>query len=79
MLRNGTPAELHDAVITVYRGADNWRERLAYSAEHRDDAYLIVLDRNGIVRWIHHGGFDRSTAAELNSLLTALADAKTGP
>ena len=59
-MRSGTPAELHEQVITVYGGTGDWKQRLAYSPEHEDDAYLILLDRDGIVRWLHHGAFDES-------------------
>ena len=75
-MRNGTPVELHDRVITVYKGTGDWKTRLAYSAEREDDAYLIVLDREGIVRWLHHGGFDQARAEDLRGLLTSLADGR---
>ena len=58
-MRNGTPAELHDQVITVYSGTGDWKQRLSYSSEHKDDAYLIVVDREGVVRWLYHGAFDQ--------------------
>ena len=73
-MRSGTPVELHDRVITVYKGTGDWKKRLAYSAEREDDAYLIVLDRDGIVQWLHHGGFDQARADELRGILTSLAD-----
>ena len=73
-MRSGTPVELHDRVITVYKGTGDWKKRLAYSAEREDDAYLIVLDREGVVRRLHHGGFDQARADELHALLTTLAD-----
>ena len=73
-MRSGTPAELHDQVITVYGGTDAWKQRLSYSSEHKDDAYLVVLDRKGVVRWLHHGVFDPSQAAQLQGLLTSLVD-----
>lgn len=72
-MRNGTPAELHDQAITVYQGTGDWKKRLSYSADHKDDAYLIGFDRAGVVRWLHHGGFDTSRSDELKALLTALA------
>ena len=75
-MRNGTPAELHDHVITVYGGTGAWKTQLSYSPEDKDDAYLIILDREGIVRWLHHGPFDRSRADELQRLLTSLADTR---
>jgi hypothetical protein len=76
-MRSGTPVELHDRVITVYKGSGDWKKRLAYSAEREDDAYLIVLDREGIVQWLHHGGFDQARADDLRGLLASLADAST--
>lgn len=72
-MRSGTPVELHDHVITVYGGTGDWKHRLSYSTSHEDDAYLIVLDRQGVVRWLHHGVFDQSRADELKGLLTSLA------
>ena len=66
-MRNGTPAELHDHVLTVYGGTGEWKKRLLYSPAHENDAYLIVVDREGIVRWIHHGAFDQSRADELHA------------
>ena len=76
-MRKGTPADLHGHVITVYGGVGDWKKRLSYSPAHEDDAYLIVLDGDGIVRWIHHGLFDRSKADELGLLLTSLADRRS--
>jgi len=76
-MRSGTPVELHDRVITVYKGTSDWKKRLAYSAEREDDAYLIVLDRDGIVQWLHHGGFDQARADDLRGFLTSLADGRT--
>jgi len=72
-MRSGTPVELHDQVITVYGGTSEWKQRLSYSTRHEDDAYLIVLDTQGVVRWLHHGVFDQSRADELKGLLTSLA------
>ena len=75
-MRSGTPSELHDHVITVYGGTGAWKTQLSYSSEYKDDAYLIVLDGEGIVRWLHHGPFDQSRADELRRLLTSLADTR---
>jgi len=71
-MRKGTPVELHDHIITVYGGTGDWKQRLSYSPAHEDDAYLVVLDREGVVRWLHHGGFDTSRADELKALLASL-------
>ena len=68
-MRSGTPAELHEHVITVYGGTGDWKKRVAYSPEREDDAYLIVLDGDGVVRWLHHGEFDPARSDELRALL----------
>ena len=73
-MRRGTPAALHEHVITVYGGTSDWKRRLSFSPEHEDDAYLIVLDRNGIVRWLHHGVFDQARADDLRKVVTLLGD-----
>ena len=72
-MRNGTPVALHDQVITVYQGTGEWKKRLSYSDDHRDDAYLIVFDRAGVVQWLHHGGLDTSRSDQLKALLALLA------
>jgi len=78
-MRSGTPPDLHEHVLTVYGGTGDWKKRLAYSAERQDDAYLILIDRDGIVRWLHHGGFDESAASDLRSRLMSLAETKPVP
>ena len=74
-MRNATPVELHERVITVYGGTGDWKRRLSYAPEHEDDAYLVVLDKAGVVRWLHHGGFDQSSADDLQAQITSLAGA----
>ena len=62
-MRRGTPKEDRDKVITVYGSASEWKERLG--VEDTDLAYLLLLDREGRVRWRHAGLFDESVWPEL--------------
>jgi hypothetical protein len=64
-MRKGTPAALHENVITVYANTGDWKKRLAVSSVNDKDAFLIVLDHDGVVRWLHHGPFDAARAQEL--------------
>jgi len=73
-MRRGTPAELHEHVITVYGGTSDWKRRLSYARAHEDDAYLILLDRDGIVRWLHHGAFDPIRADAVHALIASLVE-----
>ena len=63
-MRKGTPTELHENVVTVYGGTSPWKERLAFKQEN--DAYLILLDPRGTVRWLHTGPFDEEAFAKLS-------------
>jgi hypothetical protein len=62
-MRRGTPKEDRDKVITVYGSASEWKERLG--VEDTDLAYLLLLDREGRVRWRHAGLFEESVWPEL--------------
>ena len=57
-MRRGTAKEDHDKVITVYSGGSDWKDRLGVA--DTDLAYLLLLDRDGKVRWRHAGQFDES-------------------
>jgi hypothetical protein len=70
-MRKGTPKELHENVITVYGGTDPWKQRLGF--KKGNDAYLILIDPDGIVRWTWNGQFDEARFVELADLVRKLA------
>lgn len=72
-MRKGTPANLHENVITVYGGTGDWKRRLGVTAANQDDAFLVVLDPQGVVRWTHHGPFEMETARTLQDALAEVA------
>jgi hypothetical protein len=55
-MRRGTPKQRHENVITVYGGVDSWKQRVGY--KEPIDAYLILVDRQGVIQWLHAGPFD---------------------
>lgn len=71
-MRKGTPADLYENVITVYSGSGDWKARLGVSSANEDAAFLLLLDRQGVVRWIHHGPFDQASARQLTGVLESL-------
>ena len=71
-MRKGTPAELHEHVITVYSGSGDWKRRMGVSSANENDAFLILIDQKGIVRWLHHGAFDAARADDLMRVLRSL-------
>lgn len=69
-MRRGTPKADYEHVITVYGGTRPWKERLGFQAP--DAAYLILLDKNGIVQWRHNGAFDEAAYKTLSEEMKAL-------
>lgn len=66
-MRRGTPKELHENVVTVYGGADLWKHRVGF--KDPDAAYVILIDRDGRVLWLHAGPLDETRFASLAVLV----------
>ncbi len=72
-MRKNTPQVLHEHVITVYSDTGDWKRRLGVTGASEDDAFLVVVDGNGVVRWLHHGPFNIETARTLEGVMAAPA------
>ena len=72
-MRKNTPKDLHSRVMTVYGGNDDWKARVGFAAPN--DAYLVLIDRQGIVRWLAHGGAIDERIQELFALVDSLSQA----
>jgi hypothetical protein len=75
-MRRGTPKELHENVITVYGGTDPWKRRVGFNDP--DIAYLILLDREGRVRWLHAGPLDEERFSSLAAVAAELLEPPQG-
>lgn len=69
-MRRGTPRDLHENVLTVYDGTGSWKQRLAVVDDKL--AYLVLIDREGRVRWIHAGMFQATKLADLRTAIDPL-------
>jgi hypothetical protein len=69
-MRRGTPKEAHEHVITVYRDAGVWRQRVALKNE--ETACLILLDQRGDVAWRYEGAFDDTAFLQLTLKVSQL-------
>ncbi len=76
-MRKSTPQELHEHVITVYSETGDWKRRLGVTNANEDDAFLVVVDGKGIVRWMHHGPFDAETARVLEGVMAGPASSSS--
>lgn len=73
-MRKNTPAARHEHVLTVYGNTGPWKARLGVADATEDQAYLLLIDRAGVVRWMHHGDFDAQAAEQLRTIVSALVD-----
>jgi hypothetical protein len=69
-MRKGTPRTDQENVITVYGDTDAWKQRVGYHA--LDAAYLLLLDKHGVVRWRQQGALTEDAYKELSVSATAL-------
>ena len=69
-IKSSMPVSVQDRTIVLYRDQQLWKQRLAVKDEGR--AYVVVLDRSGIIRWMNSGAFSEVTYGRLKSALPAL-------
>jgi len=75
MIDGGMAAAIRDPVVlrrtlTIYGDVNRLTKPLAI--ENRSTVALIVVDRNGGVRWSGAGGFDERTSQEIDTALHAI-------
>jgi hypothetical protein len=62
-IKSGTPKEQHDRFLVVYH--EEAELKMAAGFTTPDDAYILLLDASGAIRWRFHGPVTDSTVAEL--------------
>ncbi len=70
-MRRGTPKALHENVITVWGQTDAWKARLGVTNATDEQAWLVLLDREGRVRWLYAGGLSDEAFTALMSAARA--------
>ena len=66
-MRRGIPEINWGSVVTVYSNADQIVELIGN--QHPHNAQVILLDRQGKVRWFHNRGYSPALALELDALV----------
>jgi hypothetical protein len=69
-MRKETPAQYHGNSVVVFGGTGAWKARLGVKDDRA--AYVVILDRDGVVRWIAAGAIDDRRLAELDAQVRAL-------
>jgi hypothetical protein len=71
-MRKNTPKEAHDHVITVYGDTGPWKAWAGFTEAAENDAYLLLVGPDGVIRWKYAGGFDETQAASLKAATEGL-------
>lgn len=70
-IKKGIPAAQHDSTLQLFQDEELWKARLGVRSQ--DDPYLLILDRESKVRWLHSGACDvageRSLAEQWKRLM----------
>ena len=70
-IRSSTPPSEQDHFVILVRGEQDLKHFVGYSAP--DDAYLLVLDAKGEIRWRGHGLFKDEDYEALKNVAKQLA------
>lgn len=62
-IKGGTPKEQRDRFLLVYYQEAELKMAAGFTAP--DDAYILLLDASGAIRWRFHGSVTDSAVAEL--------------
>ncbi len=76
-IEKNIPKEKRDNFVLLFHGEAEWK-KLVHFADP-DGAYLLVLDRNGGVRWVGHGNPDAAGLADVKAQIDALVPRRPIP
>lgn len=66
-IKSGIPKEQYDRFLLVYHGEKELKQVAAF--DRPDDAYLLVIDGTGFVRWSFHGSVTDAAVEEIGRQL----------
>ena len=73
-MRRGTPPEEQDRFVLLFEGEADWKKFVSYAIA--DEAYLLLLDANGEVKWRGHGVWSEEGYAPLREAAKQLGGKK---
>jgi hypothetical protein len=69
-MKGGVPEDKRDHFVVVYHNEKELKQATGF--EHPDDAYVLLLDKDGAVRWRFHGPVTDAALQELESQASGL-------
>ncbi len=73
-IKSGTPENQREHFLLVYHNEKELKQAAAFSTP--DDAYILILDKSGVIRWKFHGPV---TDASFEQLKTQMQQVETTP
>jgi hypothetical protein len=67
-IKNSTPKEQYDRFVLVYHGETQLKQAAGF--DRPDDAYLLLIDSSGSVRWNFHGPVTDAAVDEIATQFT---------
>ena len=76
-IEKNIPKEKRDSFVLLFHGEAEWKALVQFAGP--DDAYLVVLDANGGIRWVGHGNPDAAGTADLKAQVDSLMRRRPSP
>jgi hypothetical protein len=73
-IKRGVPLAMRRRFLTVTQDESQWKQYVGLKNDK--DPYLILLDGNSHMQWVHHGAFDPTVYAGLKARIAELISAK---
>jgi hypothetical protein len=73
-IKKGVPSSMRRRFLTVNRDENQWKQYVGLKNDK--EPYLLLLDRNSQLQWIHHGAFDPTVYGGLKVRIAELVSAK---
>ena len=70
-MRRGTPLDEQDRFVLLFQGEADWKKFVGFATA--DEAYLVLLNANGEVKWRGHGVLSEEGYAPLREAAKQLA------
>jgi hypothetical protein len=64
-MKSGVPEDQRDHFVVIYQNEKELKQAAGFDAPN--DAYVLLLDKNGVVRWHFHGPVTDTAIEELTS------------
>jgi|SRR5579883_1604057 len=66
-IKSGTPKEAYDRFVLLYKGEKELKDAADFSTP--DDAYVVVVDGSGAIRWRFHGAVTDAAVEQVRAQL----------